>query len=99
MHPLVIPKRHAPTIVDLTDEEAVALIHATRRAAKALVDAYDAPGINTYQNNGVASGQTVAHFHTHVVLRKVGDPWPPPPRVRITPEQRDEIAARLSAHL
>ena len=54
---LVIPKRHAPTIYDLTDEEATALMSATRRAADALLAAYRPEGLTLYQNNGTLSGQ------------------------------------------
>lgn len=66
----VIPRRHAPTLFDLTDEEAVAVIHAVRRVADALVQAYDPDGLNLIQNNGVIAGQAVPHFHMHVVPRR-----------------------------
>ncbi len=72
----VIPRRHAPTLLDLTDEEAVAVFHAVRRAADALVRAYDPVGMNLIQNNGVIAGQSVPHFHMHVVPRhEVGGNW------------------------
>ncbi len=72
----VISKRHAPTILDLTDEEAIPVIHAVRRTADALVRAYDPDGINLIQNNGVVAGQAAPHFHMHVVpRRKVGSHW------------------------
>ena len=72
----VIPRRHAPTLFDLTDAEAVAVIHAVRRVADALVRAYDPDGLNLIQNNGVVAGQEAPHFHMHVVpRRKVGSDW------------------------
>jgi len=72
----VIPKRHAPTLLDLTDEEAVAVINAVRRIANALVKAYDPDGLNLIQNNGVIAGQVAPHFHMHVVpRRKIGSDW------------------------
>ena len=72
----VIPRRHAPTLFDLTDEEAVAVIHTVRRIADALLRAYDPDGLNLIQNNGVVAGQNVSHFHMHVVpRRKVGGDW------------------------
>ena len=72
----VIPRRHAPTLFDPTDEEAVAVIHAVRRTADALVCAYDPDGLNLIQNNGVVAGQEAPHFHMHVVpRRKVGSDW------------------------
>ena len=57
---LVVPRRHAPTLLDLTDEEATALMQATRRVAKAIVEAYDVDGMTLYQNNGVVSLQRSA---------------------------------------
>ena len=72
----VIPRRHAPTLFDLTDEEAVAVTYAVRRVADALVKAYDPDGLNLIQNNGVVAGQHASHFHMHVVpRRKVGSDW------------------------
>ena len=72
----VIPRRHAPTLFDLTDEEAAAVMRTVRRIAGALVRAYDPDGLNLIQNNGVAAGQQVPHFHVHVVpRRRVGGDW------------------------
>jgi histidine triad (HIT) family protein len=72
---LVIPRRHAPTLLDLTAEEAKALMCTTQRAAKAMVAAFDPDGITVYQNNGVASRQEVPHVHVHVVPRRYGSGW------------------------
>ena len=72
----VIARRHAPTLFDLTDDEAVAVIRAVRRVADALVKAYDPDGLNLIQNNGVIAGQVAPHFHMHVVpRRKFGSDW------------------------
>lgn len=73
---LVFTRRHAQTLLDLTDEEAVAVMGAVRRVADALVLAYDPDGMNLIQNNGVVAGQGAPHFHVHVVpRRKVGSDW------------------------
>ena len=81
----VIPRRHAPTLFDLTDEEAVAGIHAVRRVADALVQAYDPDGLNLIQNNGVIAGQDAPHFHMHVVPRREfgGDWGTGPPHIAV----------------
>jgi len=72
----VIPRRHAPTLFDLTDEESTAIMDAVRRVGKALLKAYDPDGLNLIQNNGVVAGQSVPHFHMHVVpRRKEGSDW------------------------
>ncbi len=72
----VFTRRHTPTLLDLTDDESVAVMHAVRRVADALVRAYDPDGLNLIQNNGVVAGQDAPHFHMHVVpRRKVGGDW------------------------
>ena len=72
---LVIPRRHAPTVLDLTDEESFAVMDAVRRVSAALVKAYSPDGITLYNNNGVASMQEVPHFHMHVVPRRKASLW------------------------
>ena len=73
---LVLTKRHAPTILDLTDQDAKAVMETVLRTAKALQQAYDPDGINLIQNNGIVAGQVAPHFHMHVVpRRKVGSNW------------------------
>jgi histidine triad (HIT) family protein len=69
---IVVPVRHAPTLLDLRVEEEAAVMAAARRAARALINAFDPDGVLLYQNNGVGSGQEVPHFHLHVVPRRPG---------------------------
>jgi diadenosine tetraphosphate (Ap4A) HIT family hydrolase len=52
---LVISKRHAPTLFDLTDEEAAAIMRDARRAALAVTRAFKPDGLTIYQNNGVGA--------------------------------------------
>ena len=99
---LVIPTRHAPTVLDLDEDEAVALSKLVRRVAHAVHDALSPVGLNIYQNNGVASGQTIPHYHVHVVPRYPGDR----PELllaenaRFIPyEERAELARRIAARL
>ena len=66
----VIPRRHAPTLFDMTDDEAIAIMRAVRRVADAFVRAYDPEGLNLIQNNGIVAGQHAPHFHMHVVPRR-----------------------------
>ena len=64
---LVAPKRHAPTLFDLTESEMLQVFQVARQVGRALSVAVDAEGLLIYQNNGVASLQEVPHFHLHVV--------------------------------
>lgn len=69
---LVVTTRHAPTVLDV-DADALAEVYAeAARLGTALVHAFGATGLNIFQNNGVDAGQTVPHFHVHVVPRYPG---------------------------
>lgn len=72
-HALVIPKRHADTLLELTQEELHSIIFVTRRVAGAVTETVDADGFNVLQNNGECAGQVVRHVHFHVIPRKVDD--------------------------
>jgi len=72
---MVMPLRHAPTLLDLTEAEQAAVMGAATRLTKAFVTAYAPEGVLLYQNNGVGSGQEVPHFHLHVVPRQPGSDW------------------------
>ena len=66
---LIVPTRHAPTVLALTEPEAEALARLVRRTARSIHDAFDVVGLNIYQNNGIASGQEIPHYHVHVMPR------------------------------
>lgn len=73
---IVIPRRHAPTLMDLRAHEHAAILAAAQTAAEAMLASFDGvEGILLYQNNGVGSGQEVPHFHLHVVPRQSGSEW------------------------
>ena len=71
-HTLVVPKAAGENIFELPPEALAATIRSTQRVAKAVRDAFDAPGIMIAQLNGAAAGQTVFHLHFHVVPRYHG---------------------------
>ena len=72
-HVLVASRRHAATLLDLTPQEAGAVMQTARRLALAIRDAFDPPGLTLLQANGKEGDQTVFHFHMHVVPRHAGD--------------------------
>ena len=72
---VVVPRRHAPSLLDLETAEEAAVMAAAKRLSRALVDAYAPDGILLYQNNGTGSGQEVPHFHLHVVPRQPNSDW------------------------
>jgi len=65
-HLLVLPVRHVPTILDLTDEESCAVMLGVRSAARTIDLADGRPGIAVWQNNGVPAAQSIPHVHFHV---------------------------------
>jgi histidine triad (HIT) family protein len=79
-HVLVATRRHAVTLLDLTPEEAAAVLQTAQRVARAAQQAFDPSGLTLLQANGRDGGQTVFHFHIHVVPRHAGDgialSWP-----------------------
>lgn len=73
-HLLVMPRRHARDLDELTADEATSLWQAVHRAAAVLRAAYEPDGLNLGVNLGRAAGAGIpAHLHVHVVPRWLGD--------------------------
>ncbi|MGN0318782.1 MAG: HIT family protein [Lachnospira sp.] len=72
-HVLVIPKEHFDNLYSMDDDTAAHVIKVAKKIAKAMNDVLDIDGLNLVQNNGEAAGQTVFHFHLHIIPRKKGD--------------------------
>lgn len=79
-HVLVASKRHAATLLDLSADEAAAVMRTAHRVAQAIAASFDPPGLTLLQANGKEGEQTVFHFHMHVVPRHANDgialTWP-----------------------
>ena len=73
-HALVIPKVAAENLFDLDEAAAAAVMRMGRRVALAMRRAFQPDGITLMQFNGAEAGQTVFHFHLHVVPRYAGRP-------------------------
>lgn len=72
-HVLIIPKRHVANIYELDDELAGHIFKVAYKIAKALKEGLKLEGLNVVQNNGEIAGQTVFHFHMHLIPRYKGD--------------------------
>lgn len=94
-HLLVLPIRHVPTILEMTDAEAAAVAIAVRDAAILINGAYSKPGIAIWQNNGVPAGQTINHVHFHVAGTLEGGGTEFGSVTEISVEETDAIAKRL----
>ena len=72
-HTLVIPKRHAKTYFDLTEEEITALYQLSLKVKLYLDEKFHPDGFNIGFNCGEKAGQTVMHCHMHIIPRYDGD--------------------------
>lgn len=97
-HAMVVPTRHVPTLVGLTDEELVEVARLTRITEMALEEVYRPQGMNIGLNLGRPAGAGVVdHVHVHLVPRWNGDTnfMPVIGEIRVLPETLDITAARL----
>jgi histidine triad (HIT) family protein len=99
-HVLVALKPHAENLFALDEAQAAAVFRTAARVARGIRAAFEPPGLSVYQANGKPAGQTVFHFHIHLVPRHEGDgmnlTWPVknPPRERL-----EDYAAKIRARL
>lgn len=78
-HILVIPKTHAHNILDCNEDVLSQLIITVKKIAAHLVENCGFDGVNLLNASGESAGQSVQHFHIHVIPRKSGDnidAWP-----------------------
>ena len=68
-HTLIMPKRHAAHIFNLSEEEAARIMPLAQKIAAVLREVLGFEGLNLIQNNGAAAGQEVMHFHLHLIPR------------------------------
>ena len=72
-HALVIPKIHCIDFFDLPEKYASGILPAAQRAAAAIRESLGCAGINILQNNGETAGQTIFHYHMHIIPRYEND--------------------------
>lgn len=72
-HTLVVPKKPFENIFDIPEDLLKHLIGVTKKLSEAIKSAFNASGINLVNNNGKSAGQTVFHFHFHIVPRYEND--------------------------
>ena len=95
-HALVLPKAHYADLFEIPEETLAGAAAVGKKVAATMKKTLGCDGLNLVQNNGEAAGQTVMHFHLHVIPRYKNDGqhilWKP---TSPTPEElvaiRDEI--------
>ena len=96
-HALILPKKHAANLFGLSDETASKVMILAKQIAAVLQEGLHADGINLVQNNGEAAGQTVFHFHMHLIPRyredgqKIG--WKPQ---EVSQEELEETRKQIT---
>lgn len=95
-HALILPKEHYANIYEIPEEKAAKAMLLAKKMATVMTEALGCDGFNIVQNNGEAAGQTVFHFHMHLIPRYEGEEdflkWNPG---TLTDEMRDDILSRM----
>ena len=72
-HALILPKQHAANIYELSEETAGEVFKLAKKMATVMTEKLGCDGFNIVQNNGETAGQTVFHFHMHLIPRYKDD--------------------------
>ena len=96
-HTLIMPKHHYADVTELPADLAGKVLPVAARIGAQMKAKLGCAGFNLVQNNGEAAGQTVMHFHMHIIPRYEGGPsmvtWEPG---TAAPEELAETAAAIS---
>ncbi len=99
-HALILPKAHYKDLTELPEELAGKAMILAKKVVTTGKKALHCQGYNVVQNNGEAAGQTVFHFHMHLIPRYEGDQagvtWKPG---TLTEEAKQEIIACMAEEL
>lgn len=98
-HTLVIPKRHRTDLLTSDADDLTHVIRCSQRVAAAIREVFRPDGIGVFQLNGAAAGQTVFHYHMHLIPRMQGDKLEVAARTPGDPEVLADHAKRLKAAL
>ena len=96
-HALILPKEHYANLYELDDELAAKAFVLAKKMITKLTHILGCEGYNVLQNNGTAAGQTVFHFHMHLIPRyaqdnvKVG--WKPG---KLTDELKEKLLTEMA---
>ena len=98
-HTLLIPKAHCSNLLDAESVDLKDLIVRSRVVARAIREVLAPDGIGVFQLNGAAAGQTVFHYHMHLIPRKQGGTLQIHTRIPGDPKRLAETAKQLAAAL
>lgn len=99
-HALILPKEHYQDVCELDGKIASKVFPLAAKIGTAMKKSLGCAGFNLVQNNGTAAGQTVFHFHVHVIPRYEGGPqivsWTPGEE---TSEELSKTAEKIKSAL
>ena len=99
-HALILPKDHFANLYEIDDDVLTGVSLVAKKVARAMKAGLNCEGLNIVQNNGELAGQTVFHYHMHVIPRYEDDGqvigWKPG---ESTPEGQAQIAEKIRAAL
>ncbi len=99
-HALILPKQHYRDICQLDEETATKVLPLAAKIGNAMKKSLGCAGFNVVQNNGKEAGQTVFHFHVHLIPRYEGGPvmvsWVPD---KAGPEELTQTGAAIRSAL
>lgn len=68
-HALILPKNHFKNLYEIDDDTAAKVLPLAKKMAAAMTEKLGCDGVNVVQNNNEVAGQTVFHFHVHLIPR------------------------------
>lgn len=95
-HALILPKEHYPNLYELPEELAGEAMKVAKKEMVKMTERLGCEGFNLIQNNGDMAGQTVFHFHMHMIPRyqadgqKIG--WKP---MEVSQEELEEVKNQI----
>ena len=96
-HALILPKEHYANIYEISDEMAMHVITVAKKMGQKMKEELNLDGLNILQNNGEVAGQTVFHYHMHLIPRysddKIKITWE---HGEVSEQQKEELLKKLS---
>lgn len=94
-HTLIIPKQHFENLFEATEDAMASVARISVRIANAIRTVFEPDGVFVAQTNGAAAGQTVFHYHLHLIPRWQGGDLQVHGRREATASELAGLAARL----
>ena len=98
-HTLIVTREHFENVYDVSEQALVAVASLSRRLATAIREVIAPEGLRVVQLNGAAAGQTVFHYHMHLIPRTAGEPDRFHGRVTADSAELAAVAVQLEAAL